>query len=72
MRPEMTPFEMSIATWIGGGVVGTLAGAVAKKDHRILGAIGGGLLGAILAGGIGDVLIERYYTPKWTARQLGQ
>jgi hypothetical protein len=72
MQPETTPLELSIATWISGGIIGMIAGAATKKDHRILGALGGGVLGALLVGGIGDVLIERRYTPKWEARQLGQ
>lgn len=48
----MTPFEMSMAAWLGGGVVG----AAVAKEHRVLGAG----LGAILTGAISDVLIERH------------
>lgn len=68
MTPDRSPFELSTAAWIGGGFIGTVAGAAGKKDHRILGAIGGGLLGAILFGAFTDVLIERYYVPQWRAR----
>lgn len=59
----MSTFEKSLALWIGGGLVGALAGAKigmpAGSRHRVKGAIGGGLLGALLIGGIGDAYLER-------------
>ena len=47
----MTPFQMSVLSWLGGGV----AGAVVAKEHRVAGFA----LGAILVGAVSDKLIER-------------
>lgn len=66
--PDVAPFEMSKAAWIGGGILGTIAGALGKKDHPVLGALGGGLVGAILVGAIADAWIDRNYTPGWKDR----
>lgn len=68
------PLELSKTAWIGGGLVGGVAGSLAKKDHRVFGAIGGMILGAIVVGAVADKLIERHYSPKWQAtraRELG-
>ena len=47
----MTPFQMSVLSWLGGGV----AGAVVAKQHRVAGFA----LGALVVGAVADVLIER-------------
>jgi hypothetical protein len=67
MKTTTAPLERSLNAWIGGALVGGVAGSLAKKDHRVLGAIGGMILGAIVVGAGSDVLIERYYAPKWQA-----
>jgi hypothetical protein len=47
----MTPFQMSLLSWLAGGVVGS---ALSKK-HRVVGFA----LGAIAVGAVADVMIER-------------
>jgi hypothetical protein len=53
----MTPWNLSVLAWVGGGVIG----AVVAKEHRIAGFA----LGAILVGAVSDKLIERYH-PQYT------
>lgn len=67
MKTTATPMMLSKTAWVGGGLVGAFAGSAAKKDHRVLGSIGGLILGALVVGSIADKMIERYYTPKWQA-----
>ena len=58
----MTTFQKSLALWIGGGLTGAIVGAKigmpAGSSHSVKGAIGGGVLGALLVGGIGDAYLE--------------
>jgi hypothetical protein len=53
----MTPWDLSVLAWVGGGVIG----AVVAKNHRIAGAA----LGAIVVGAVSDKLIEKYH-PQYT------
>jgi hypothetical protein len=56
----MTPWDMSVMAWIGGGVVG----AVVAKEHRIAGFA----LGAVVVGAVSDKLIESYH-PLYTGHE---
>lgn len=54
---SMSPFALSMLSWLGGGV----AGAVLSKKHPVAGFA----LGAIFVGAISDKLIESYH-PQYT------
>ncbi len=60
----MTTFEKSKLLWIGGGIVGGLAGYFAAKTGKTpLGPVAGTLcaaaLGSIVVGAIGDAVLEQ-------------
>jgi hypothetical protein len=62
----MTTFEKSRALWIGGGLLGAVAGYVAFRlgkagDYKTVagGTAAGAVLGSILFGGIGDAVLEQ-------------
>lgn len=65
--PTATPLKLSTRAWLMGAVVGGVLGAVCKKDHRVLGALGGTALGAIVVGTIADKTIDCHYAPLWRA-----
>jgi hypothetical protein len=47
----MTPLQLSLLSWLAGGV----AGAALSKRHRVAGFV----CGAIVVGAVADVTIER-------------
>jgi hypothetical protein len=49
----MTPRQLSILSWVGGGILGSAL----SKQHRVAGFIAG----AIGVGAVADVVIERHH-----------
>ena len=54
---EMTTLQKSRLLWIGGGVLGAVAGFYLSKKPSS--AVAGAALGAILVGAIGDKALEQ-------------
>lgn len=59
----MTVLQKSLGLWFGGAAIGLVAGLANKKTAT--GAALGALLGAIVVGGVGDAMIEKY-DPNYT------